>query len=162
MELPPIERSTALAPREIPPLAVDRASALAPTLPEGTPITSTAHSPRVIDSVNRGDQTGSQTWVYSNPTASSSRRLDDSSAQRDWTLKRPVHGKVEDPPPIPLFKMLIDHIKALWHASANAVQTVQPTKEQLASAQDRQNRLAAIADTKLATHLPKNKKSDGA
>lgn len=162
MELPPIERSTAQARREMTPLAVDRASALAPARPEVTPITTTEHSPGVIDSVNRGDQAGSQTWVYGNPTGLSVRSLEASIAQRDWILKRPVHEKVEDPPPIRLSKMLIDHIKALWHASASAVQVAQPVKDPLASAQDRQNRLPAIATTEPAIRSGNNKKSNGA
>lgn len=162
MELPPIDRSTSLARREKTYLAVDRASALASTCPEVRPITTTAHSPGVIDSVNQGDQARSQTWVYGNPTGLSVHSLDALSAQRDWTLKRPVHEKVEDPPPIRLSKMLIDHIKALWHASASAVQVAQPVKDPLASAQDRQNRLPAIATTEPAIRLGNYKKSNGA
>jgi hypothetical protein len=160
MELPPIDRSTSLVRREMTHLAVDRASALAPARPEVTPITTTAHSPGVIDSVNRGDQAGSQTWVYGNPTGLSVHILDASIAQSDGTLKRPVHEKVDDPPPIRLSKMLIDHIKALWHASASAVQVAQPAKDPLASEQTHQNRLPLIGITEPTSHSANDSKLD--
>ena len=52
------------------------------------------------------------------------------TAKKDWTIHRPAPEKVETPPPKPLSQVLIDHIKTLWTASANAIQLEQ-VKDQL-------------------------------
>lgn len=44
------------------------------------------------------------------------------NAPKDWTIHRPAPEKVEDPPPKPIYQVLIEHIKGMWIASANAVQ----------------------------------------
>jgi hypothetical protein len=38
---------------------------------------------------------------------------------------------VEDPPPIPISKVLMDHLETLWAASASAVQVQQQVKNQM-------------------------------
>jgi len=44
------------------------------------------------------------------------------NAPKDWTIHRPAPEKVEDPPLKPLYQVLMEHIKSMWTASANAVQ----------------------------------------
>lgn len=161
MALPPIERSTAQVARELTHLAGERTPAAVPVNPAGAPITSAVPSPGVIDMVvHRVDHAGGAgAWVYSNPTGQTVHSLDASaSAQRDSTLKRPVHEKVQEPAPIPLGKILIGQVKALWRASASAVQVAQPVKDPLASAQTRPSHLPVIAATDHATTYPTDSK----
>lgn len=47
------------------------------------------------------------------------------TAPKDWTIHRPAPEKVEDPPPIPIYQVLMDHIKSMWTASASAIQMEQ-------------------------------------
>ena len=49
---------------------------------------------------------------------------------KDWTIKRPAPEKVEFPPPEPISKLLMDHLKLLWQASAAAVQVQQQVRNQ--------------------------------
>lgn len=44
------------------------------------------------------------------------------NSQRDWTQRNPAPQKVEEPPKEPISKMLIEHVHALWAASAKAVE----------------------------------------
>jgi len=39
----------------------------------------------------------------------------------DWTFHRPAAEKPKDPPPKPISKVLMDHLKSMWNASASAV-----------------------------------------
>ncbi len=48
----------------------------------------------------------------------------------DWTLRRPAKEQVEDPPPKPISKVLMDHLKSMWNASASAV-TVEQVNQAL-------------------------------
>lgn len=47
-------------------------------------------------------------------------RVDNS--QRDWTERKPAPERVQEPPKEPISKMLIEHMHALWAASAKAVE----------------------------------------
>jgi hypothetical protein len=43
------------------------------------------------------------------------------NSQRDWTERKPAPEKVQEIPKEPLSKMLVDHIHAIWAASAKVV-----------------------------------------
>lgn len=43
------------------------------------------------------------------------------NSQRDWTERKPAPEKVPEVPKEPISKMLLEHIHALWAASAKAV-----------------------------------------
>jgi hypothetical protein len=51
------------------------------------------------------------------------------TAPKDWTIHRPAPEKVEDPPPKPVYQMLIEHIKSVWTASASAIQLEQVSNQ---------------------------------
>jgi hypothetical protein len=51
------------------------------------------------------------------------------TAQKDWTIHRPAPEKVEDPPPKPIYQVLIDHLKSVWTASASAIQLEQVSNQ---------------------------------
>lgn len=44
------------------------------------------------------------------------------NTQRDWTQRRPAPAKEEEPPKEPISKVLIEHVHAMWQASAKAVE----------------------------------------
>lgn len=44
---------------------------------------------------------------------------------KDWTIHKASPDKVENPPPKPMYQVLLEHIKSMWTASANAVQMEQ-------------------------------------
>jgi len=51
-----------------------------------------------------------------------------SDAQRpdnDWTIKRPLPQKVEDPPPEPISKRLLEFLRSMWRASGSVVEMSQ-------------------------------------
>ncbi len=52
------------------------------------------------------------------------------SEPRDWTIHRPAAPKVENPPPKPLYQVLMEHLRTMWTASASAIQ-VEQVKNQI-------------------------------
>ena len=46
--------------------------------------------------------------------------------ENDWTIKRPQPQKVEDPPPEPISKRLLEFLRSMWRASGSAVELSQP------------------------------------
>lgn len=48
---------------------------------------------------------------------------------KDWTIHKAKPDKVENPPPKPMYQVLLDHIKSMWTASANAVQMEQVSSQ---------------------------------
>jgi len=91
-----------------------------PVVPVNPP-SDPAPSPGVVNLVQSPDKPAAVDEVY---------RMTDAPA-KDWTIKRPPPEKVEEPPPEPISKILIDHIKSLWEASASAVQVQQQVRNQI-------------------------------
>lgn len=87
-------------------------------------------TPSVINKINTGDKPNSGEGVYSSVTDPARQKLDD-AVPKDWTIKRPEAEKVQDPPPEPLSKVLLEQIKLLWQASASAVQVQEQVKNQI-------------------------------
>lgn len=46
------------------------------------------------------------------------------NSQRDWTQRSPQPQKAEEPPREPLTQLLIEHVHAMWQASAKAVEVL--------------------------------------
>jgi len=46
--------------------------------------------------------------------------------ENDWTIKRPQPQKVEDPPPEPISKRLLEFLRSMWRASGSVVEMAQP------------------------------------
>lgn len=89
-----------------------------------------AVSPSVINMINTGDKPNSGEGVYSS-VADPVRQNLEQATPKDWTVKQPESVKTQSPPPEPLSKILIDHVKALWQASASAVQVQEQVKNQI-------------------------------
>ena len=80
---------------------------------------------------NQADKPNAGEGVYTSVSDPVRKDSEASTSPKDWTIHRPVTEKVKDPPPEPMSKILMDHIKSLWLASASAVQVQQQVKNQL-------------------------------
>jgi hypothetical protein len=126
-------------------MAVAQVIPVAPVNPSAKPVSPAEPSPSVINMVGRGSNaTATQTGegVYASVSDPARRGSEAATSPKDWTIQRPTPEQVEDPPPPPMSKVLMDHIKLLWTASASAVQVqqevrnqVDPLKENLMGAQ---------------------------
>jgi hypothetical protein len=85
-------------------------------------------TPSVVNMINTADKPNVGEGVYTSVSDPTRRGADAATPPKDWTIKRPAPEKVEDPPPEPMSKILMDHIKALWQASAAAVQVQQQVR----------------------------------
>lgn len=92
---------------------------------------SQAASPDVVNLVGQSKKIEVGEGVYTSLSDPLRRGAEASSLSGDWAVRRPAPEKPEDPPPIPLSKVLMDQFAALWAASASAVQVQVQVKNQL-------------------------------
>ena len=83
---------------------------------------SQAASPDVVNLVGQSKKIEVGEGVYTSLSDPLRRGAEASSLSGDWAVRRPAPEKPEDPPPIPISKVLMDQFAALWAASASAVQ----------------------------------------
>lgn len=143
------------------PIAVE-AAALAtgrvvPVVPVNPPVQAVAQTvapaeptPGVVNMIKTVSQPDAGGGVYSSVADPMRPGSEAAAAPKDWTIKRPEPEKVQDPPPEPLSKILIDHIKSLWEASASAVQVQQQVRNQLEPVQ---NPGATVAQGKVSSEV---------
>ena len=131
MQLPSLDRIQNLRPVavETASLATGKVVPVAPVNPQVQSVAPAEPSPSVVNLINTSDKPNFGEGVYTS-VADPARVGAAASASRDWTIQRPEPEKVKDPPPEPLSKLLMDHIKSLWLASASAVQVQQNVKNQ--------------------------------
>jgi len=142
MQLPSIDRTQSLRPagadavspvanRIIPVAPVNPSSVSPPAPQQGSP---SAPTPGVVNLVNPPFRTSAKPNegepVYTSvPDPIRANKVAD-AAPRDWTIRRPAPEKVEDPPPKPLSQVLLEQLRAVWNASASAIQVQQVTDMQ--------------------------------
>jgi hypothetical protein len=155
MKLQPIERTPIPRPSGADAASIvgSRVITVAPSKPADKPSSSIEPTPSVINMVGQSNKTIPGEGVYSSVSDPANRGSEAATAPKDWTIHRPVAEKVEDPPPPPLSKMLIDHIKALWTASASAIQ-VEQVKNQQDAAQPAPNAVSAMLTADALTYSP--------
>lgn len=95
---------------------------IAPVNPSVSAHPSILPVPSVVDLVNPALKTNEGEPVYTSVSDPGKHGSEAATAPKDWTIHRPAPEKVEDPPPKPLYQVLMEHIKSMWTASANAVQ----------------------------------------
>lgn len=117
-------------------------------------IASIEPTPSVVNLVGQGNKSNTGEGVYTSVSDPGRRGSEAATAEKDWTIHRPKPEKVEDPPPVPLSQMLIDHIKSLWTASASAVQVQQVVKNQLDPAKPNANGVHGVIATESITYSP--------
>jgi hypothetical protein len=137
MQLPSIDRIPNLRPVavESASLATGRVVPVAPVNPSTQSIPAAEPSPSVVNLINQADKPNFGEGVYSSVSDPTRRGAEAATPAKDWTIRRPAPEKVQDPPPEPLSKILMDHIKSLWLASASAVQVQTQVKNQVDMAQ---------------------------
>ncbi|WP_114968897.1 hypothetical protein [Rhodoferax ferrireducens] len=152
MQLPPLDRTPSLRPSgaEVASLAAVR---VIPVAPSANATTSIEPTPSVINLVNLANKPSTGEGVYTSVSDPAQRGSEAATTPKDWTIHRPEPEKVEDPPPVPISKLLIDHIKSLWTASASAVQ-VQQVKNQLDMGQPNPNATPGVLSTEVLTYSP--------
>jgi len=106
-------------------MAAARVMPVAPVNPSINAVARSEPTPGVVNLVNQANMGNAGDAVYVSVSDPARRGSEAATSEKDWTIHRPVPEKVEDPPPVPLAKLLMDHIKALWTASASAIQTQQ-------------------------------------
>lgn len=84
-----------------------------------------AVSPSVVNRINPALQGNVGESVYSSVSDPTRRGSEAATSPKDWTIHRPEPEKVEDPPPKPMYQMLMEHIKQMWTAGASAIQIEQ-------------------------------------
>ena len=136
MQLPPFDRSPASRPpgADVAALATVRVIPVSPVNPAADASANPPATPGVINLVGKSPKPAAGEGVYTS-VADPTRRGMQQNTPKDWTIQRPAPEKVEDPPPIPIAKVLMDHLHALWAASASAVQVQQQVRNHLETGQ---------------------------
>jgi hypothetical protein len=124
-----------------------------PVNPSVNATSSPESTPGVVNLVNLANKPSTGEAVYTSVSDPARRGSEAATAPRDWTIHRPAPEKVEDPPPVPMSTLLLDHIKSLWAASASAVQ-VQQVKNQLDLSQLHPNATPGVLATEVLTYSP--------
>lgn len=151
MQLPPLDRTPTLRPSgaDVASMAASVIS-VAPSANTTAPVEPT---PSVVNLVNQANKPSTGEGVYTSVSDPGRRGSEAATAEKDWTIHRPVTEKVEDPPPVPMSKLLIDQFKLLWTASAGAIQ-VQQVKNQLDLSQQNPNATPGVLATEVFTYSP--------
>ena len=122
--------------------------------PAASLTTSLEPTPSVINMVGKRNMTDVGEGVYTSVSDPTRRGSEAATAEKDWTIHRPKAEKVEDPPPVPLYQVLMEHIKSLWLASASAVQVQQQVKDQLEASQPSQKAVSSRVAPESLTYSP--------
>jgi len=131
MQLPSIDRISNSRPlaAELATLATGRVVPVAPVNSSSQGNGSVAPTPGVVNLINQADKPNFGEGVYS--SVSDPTRAGASGKEgTDWTVQKPAPEETKPPPSPPLYQVLADHLKALWTASAGAVQVQQEVKDQ--------------------------------
>jgi hypothetical protein len=166
MDMPPIDRTAFARQSGAEGAAVSAVARVMPVAPVNPVVTAgdeTGFSPSVVNRVGQSPSDGKE-LVYTSVADPMRRGAEADTAPRDWTIHRPETAKVEDPPPVPMSKMLMDHLASLWAASASAVQVQTLVRNQLeisspnqaVAAQPSPNAMAAV--TYSTSKVAKNEK----
>lgn len=155
MQLPHLERTPYVRPSgaDVASVAVAKVIPVAPVNPAGSAILPPEPIPSVINLVNQANKPSMGEAVYTSVSDPAKRGSEAATAPKDWTIHRPEAEKVEDPPPVPIYKVLIDHIKSMWTASASAIQ-VQQVKDQLEIPKQNPNAVPGVLATEVLTYSP--------
>ena len=124
MQLPTIDRTPNLRPSgaDMVSSGANRVIPVAPVNPSVSAHPSLQPIPSVVNLVNPALKTTEGEPVYTSVSDPGIPGSEAATAPKDWTIHRPVAVKVEDPPPKPMYQVLMEHIQHLWKASAGAVQ----------------------------------------
>lgn len=155
MQLPSIDRNPHLRPvsAELASIAGSKVIPVAPVNPSAqvTPVAEPA--PSVVNLVNQANKPSTGEGVYTSVSDPARPGSEAATVGKDWTIHRPVTEKVEDPPPVPISKLLMDHIKSIWAASASAIQ-VEQVKNELDLSQSKPFSAPGVLAKEVLTYSP--------
>lgn len=131
MQLPTIDRTPNLRPggADVASSGANRVIPIAPVNPSVSAHPSIQPVPSVVDLVNPALKTNEGEPVYTSVSDPGKHGSEAATAQKDWTIHRPAPEKVDNPPPKPIYQVLIDHLKSVWTASASAIQLEQVSNQ---------------------------------
>ena len=126
MQLPSVDRTLIVRPAAdaVSP-AVNRVIPVAPVNPPVQSVTAAEPSPSVINMVNPALKTYQGEPVYTSVSDPGRAGSEAATVPKDWTIHRPAPEKVEEPPPKPMYQILIDHLRVMWSAGAGAIHLAQ-------------------------------------
>jgi hypothetical protein len=124
MHIPAVDRSASLQPTgaDIAPSLPASVVPVAPVNP-GIPVA----SPSVIYNISEVGQAQANKAeaVYAPKVDPAQPGTHAAAAERDWTIRRPEPEKVEDPPPVPISKLMLEFLQSMWRASGTVVEAAQ-------------------------------------
>ena len=85
--------------------------------------------PSVVNRINPALQTNEGEAIHISVSDPMRRGSEAATSPKDWTIQRPEPEKVEDPPPKPMYQILMEHIKSMWTAGASAIQLEQVSNQ---------------------------------
>lgn len=131
MQLPTIDRHPQLRPAGADGVSggANRVIPVAPVNPAVSAHAALVPEPSVVDKVNPALKAQVSEAIHSSVSDPGRPGSEAATAPKDWTIHRPAPEKVEDPPPKPIYQVLLDHIKSMWTASAGAVQIEQVSNQ---------------------------------
>ena len=136
-------------------MAAARVIPVAPVNPSvHAAITPAEPTPSVVNLVNQANKPSTGEAVYTSVSDPARRGSEAATSEKDWTIHRPAPEKVEDPPPVPISKVLMDHIKSLWLASASAVQVQQQVKNQFDTSLPNRSATPGTLSSEVLTYSP--------
>ncbi len=122
MQLPSVDRQPGLRPA-----GADLVSANGPKVIPVPPVNPSvsANLPGVVNQIGENAAATNANPVYSSVSDPAQRGSEAATSPKDWTIKRPAQEQVEDPPPEPISKMLLEFLKSMWRASGGAIELAQ-------------------------------------
>ena len=75
-----------------------------------------------IDTGNHAKKPYSGEAVYTSVSDPGRRGSEAATAEKDWTIRRPESDQVEEPPPEPISKMMMEFLKSMWRASGSVIE----------------------------------------
>ncbi|MFZ4623827.1 MAG: hypothetical protein ACOYNF_06275 [Rhodoferax sp.] len=156
MQLPSIDRIQSLrsVAAESAWQATGRVVPVAPVNPASQSAIPAEPLPSVINLINQADKPNVGEGVYSSVSDPTQRGAGAATPFKDWTTQRPAPEKLEDPPPDPLSKVLLDQIKSLWLVSAGALQVQQQIKDEVDLSKPAVNVTSGVLASEVFTYSP--------
>ena len=125
MQLPSIDRQAGARPVGVG-LDVSVGPRVVPVQPVNPP-EAAERTPGVVASISEGARRANVgVEVFRSVQDPVQKNADAQRPDNDWTIKRPQPQKVEDPPPEPISKRLLEFLRSMWRASGSVVEMSQP------------------------------------
>jgi hypothetical protein len=130
MQLPSIDRQPGVRPAGVG-LDAFVGPRVVPVQPVNPP-EAVERTPGVVASISEGARKASVgEEVFRSVQDPVQKSADAQRPDNDWTIKRPQPQKVEEPPPEPISKRMLEFLRSMWRASGSVVEMSQPQVQAL-------------------------------